>query len=244
MKKTLFIIFIFSFRLTQAQQFISNGSIEYEVRVNNYNVLGNDAWGQMIREKVPRFSVSWYNLTFNNDKAIYKFNRLDEKTKAPSFIRESPEDNIWFNDYTAGIFTDQKNIFGENYILKDSLMNLSWKMVPNETREIAGFNCRKAQAIIFDSVYVFAFYTDEINVSGGPMGFHGLPGMILGITIPRMYTSWIADKIIINGVNTSVVVAPAKGKIKKASELQDAVKKVSSDWGSSYAQQIMWRLFL
>jgi GLPGLI family protein len=243
MKKTLIIVLIFSFHFIHAQQFISNGLIEYEVRVNNYNALGNDAWGQMIREKVPHFSVSWYNLTFNENKGIYKFNRLDEKTKAPSFLGNSADENIWFNDYASGFFTDQKNVFGENYILKDSLKNMNWKMVPNETREIAGFNCRKAQAIIFDSVYVFAFYTDEINVSGGPMGFHGLPGMILGITIPRMFTSWVADKVVINGVNSSVMVPPGKGKVKKASELQETVKKATSDWGS-YSQQIVWQLFL
>lgn len=243
MKRVFVIVLIIMPQLINAQQFISDGLIEYEVRVNNYSSLGDDAWGQMIRDKVPRFSISWYNLTFNNNKGVYKFNRLDEKTKAPAFFGGPSEDNIWFSDYSSGTFTDQKNIFGDNYLLKDSLMNISWKMVPNETREIAGFNCRKAQAIIFDSVYVFAFYTDEINVSGGPLGFHGLPGMILGITIPRMFTSWIADKVEINGVNTSIVVPPTKGKVKKASELQETVKKATSDWGS-YAQQIMWQLFL
>jgi GLPGLI family protein len=95
-------------------------------------------------------------------------------------------------------------------------MKLDWKLVPNETREIAGFNCRKAQAVIFDSVYVFAFYTDEITVSGGPMGIHGLPGMILGITIPRMFTSWIATKLQVNGVKTNIIVPPTKGKKKEA----------------------------
>ena len=161
----------------------------------------------------------------------------------PSFLNNSSQDNIWFSDYSSGTFTDQKDIFGNTYLLEDTLMNMKWKMVPNETREIAGFNCRKAQTVIFDSVYVFAFYTDEITVSGGPMGIHGLPGMILGITIPRMYTSWIADKVEVNGVNTTAIVAPDDGKKKKATELLETVKKATSDWGS-YAQQIIWQLFL
>ena len=86
-------------------------------------------------------------------------------------------------------------------------------MVPHETRNIAGFNCRKAYTILFDSVYVFAFYTDEIMISGGPLGIHGLPGMILGITIPRMHTSWIATKLQINGVDTSIIKPPKKGEV-------------------------------
>src|SRR5574338_297617 len=186
MKKIFLLITICFYNLGQAQQFISNGLVEYEVRVDNYKSLGDDMWGQMFRDKVPHFSVYWYNLMFNNSKAVYKFSHQDEKTKIPSFLNNSSQDNIWFSDYSSGTFTDQKDIFGDTYLLQDTLMNMKWKMVPNETREIAGFNCRKAQAIIFDSVYVFAFYTDEITVSGGPMGIHGLPGMILGITIPRM----------------------------------------------------------
>jgi GLPGLI family protein len=59
-------------------------------------------------------------------------------------------------------------------------MKIEWKLSPNETREFAGFMCRKATGVIFDSVYVFAFYTDEITVSGGPMGLHGLPGYDYG----------------------------------------------------------------
>ena len=70
---------------------------------------------------------------------------------------------------------------------------------------IAGFNCRKAVTKIFDSVYVFAFYTDEIIISGGPCSINGLPGMILGVTIPRLYTSWIATKVMLNGVDENTI---------------------------------------
>jgi len=243
MKKIFLLISICFCNFIQAQEFISNGLVEYEVRVDNYKSLGDDVWGQMIRDKVPHFSILWYDLTFNDSKGIYKFNRRDEKTKMPSYLNNSSEDNIWVSDYSAGTFTDQKNIFGDTYLLQDSLMNIKWKMVPNETREIAGFNCRKAQAIIFDSVYVFAFYTDEITAPGGPMGIHGLPGMILGITIPRMFTSWIANKVEVNGVNTAAIKTPEKGKKKKASELLETVRKATSDWGS-YSQQLIWQLFL
>ncbi|MBS1621515.1 MAG: GLPGLI family protein [Bacteroidetes bacterium] len=245
MKKIVFIASLFYCSTLYAQQYINNGLIEYQVRVDNYKSMGDDSWGRSFRDRMPNFSVSYFDLIFNNNKAIYKFNRQD-KTNNQGFFsmdRSAPDDNIWFNDYTSGTFTDQKNVFGDFYVLHDSLLNIKWKMVPNETREIAGFNCRKAQAIIFDSVYVFAFYTDEITVSGGPMGLHGLPGMILGITIPRMFTSWIASKVQINGVNFSAITEPTEGKKKKASELLETVKKATSDWGS-YAQQMLWKLYL
>ena len=243
MKKIYLFVFTLFCLSATAQTFISSGMIEFEVRVNNHRAFGDGIFGQMFKDRMSQFSTSWYQFTFNNDKAVYKFIRLNEKDKLPWKNSYSDEDNIWFSDYNTNTFTNQKSVFGDIYLLNDSLMNIEWKIVPNETREIAGFTCRKAQAVIFDSVYVFAFYTDEITVPGGPMGIHGLPGMILGITIPRMFTSWIANKVVITGVNTSIVAAPQKGKKKKAVDLMQNIKKVTSDWGS-YGQQAVWQLFL
>lgn len=242
MKKLIVILFLAVQVQSHAQQFIDNGMIEYEVRINNHKVFGDGIWAEMFKDKIPQFSTTWYHLTFNDNKAVYKFDRRDERTKVP-FLRGEDEDNLWYNDYVSGTYTNRKFVFDDTYLLSDSLIAIDWKLVPNETREIAGFNCRKAVGIIFDSVYVFAFYTDEITVSGGPMGISGLPGMILGITIPRMYSSWIATKLQINGVNTSIIAPPVKGKKKKASELQETVRKATSDWGT-WGQQSIWNIFL
>lgn len=227
---------------TYSQQFIGEGMIEYEMRTNNTKALGDGIWADMFKDKIPQFSTYYYQLTFNDNKSVYKFNRLDEKTKLP-WGDNSEQDNIWYNDYKAGTFTNFKSVFGDSYLMSDTLMNIEWKLVPNEMREIAGFSCRKAQAVLFDSVYVFAYYTDEITVSGGPMGIQGLPGMILGITIPRMFTSWIATKLQVNGVNTSAIVAPTKGKKKKATDLLESAKKATADWGH-WGQQAIWNIFL
>jgi GLPGLI family protein len=122
-------------------------------------------------------------------------------------------------------------------------MNIDWKLSPTETREIAGFNCRKATGVIFDSVYVFAFYTDEITISGGPMGINGLPGMILGVTIPRMFTSYIATKLQVAGVDVRTITAPQKGKKKEFSELRNNLQRVSKNWGN-YGKLALWMMSL
>ena len=242
MKKLIVIPVLFCSLMLTAQTFVGSGMIEFEVRTNNHKVFGDGIWAEMFKDRIPQFSTTYYHYTFDQDKAVYKYNRRDERAKLP-WSRGEEEDNIWFSDYGAGTFTHQKWVFDNTYLMSDSLMKIEWKLVPNETREIAGFNCRKAQAIIFDSVYVFAFYTDEILVSGGPMGLNGLPGMILGITIPRMFTSWIATKLQVNGVNTAIIAEPKKGKKKKATELQENVRKATSDWGR-WGQQSIWNIFL
>ena len=242
MKYILLTAVTLSFQSLQAQVFIEKGMIEYEVNLNNHKALGTGTWAEMFKDKIPKLSTSYYQLTFDADKSIYVFNRKDEKTKSPIGFGSDGEENVWFNDYAKEIFTQQKSVFGDTYILTDSLIKIDWKMT-NESREIAGFNCRKAVGKLFDSVYVFAFYTDEIAVSGGPMSLHGLPGMIMGITIPRMFCSWVATKLEVNGVNYSKINAPAKGKKKKAKELQETVVKATKDWGS-WGQQAVWNIFL
>jgi GLPGLI family protein len=241
MKKIFASIIIFTSISASSQQFINSGMIEYEVRVNNHRMFGDGFFGEMFKDKMPNFSTTYYKLTFDNNKTIYKYDRLNEKDKLP--WNNNPEENVWYNDFNTEKRINQKFVFDQTYILEDSLMKMDWKLVPNETREIAGFVCRKAQAIIFDSVYVFAFYTDEITVSGGPMGIHGLPGMIMGITIPRMFTSWIATKLEVNGVKTNIIAPPTKGKKKPADELRQNIEKVSKDWGT-WGRQSIWNIFL
>jgi GLPGLI family protein len=241
MKYIILLAACFSFQSLPAQVFIEKGMIEYEVNLNNHKALGEGTWAEMIRDKIPKLSTSYYQLTFDTDKSIYLFSRKDEKTKAP-WGNDGAEDNIWYNDYANDNFIQQKSVFGDTYILTDSLIKIDWKMT-NESRVIAGFNCRKAVGKLFDSVYVFAFYTDEITISGGPMSLHGLPGMIMGITIPRMFCSWVATKLEVNGVNYSKIIAPVKGRKKKAKELQETVVKATKDWGN-WGQQAVWNIFL
>jgi GLPGLI family protein len=245
MKKIFLALLISCCGAVNAQQFINSGAIEFEVRTNNHRALGDEGmWVQMWKDKIPQFSTTYFQYTFNDNKSVYKFDRYDEKTKLPrGFGISNPEDDIWYNDYTTGAFANYRYILGDNYLLTGEILKVDWKLSPNETREIAGFNCRKATGVIFDSVYVFAFYTDEITVSGGPMGISGLPGMILGITIPRMFTSYIATKLQVAGVDVRTIVAPQKGKKKEFESIRKDVAKVTKDWGS-WGTQALWNMSL
>lgn len=245
MKKIFLAILIGCSGMVNAQQFIESGAIEFEVRTNNHRALGDEGmWAEMFKDKIPQFSTTYYQYIFSDNKSIYKFDHYDEKSRLPrNFGMGNVEDDVWYNDYTTGAFTNYRYILGDNYLLSGALMNIEWKLSPTETREIAGFNCRKATGVIFDSVYVFAFYTDEITINGGPMGIHGLPGMILGITIPRMFTSYIATKLEVAGVDIRKISAPQKGKKKDFATIRKDVERATKDWGK-YGQQALWGMSL
>ena len=212
-----------------AQQFISKAMIEYEVKANIQKTMGNNTFEEMIKENLPTFKTGYYTFTFADNESIYKFDHWDAGPKLPEWLRQSDEENVWYYDYNTNKFNIQKNVWGSSFTVEDSIQPLQWRLT-NENRVIAGFNCRKAVAKMFDSVYVFAFYTDEILIPGGPCSVNGLPGMILGVTIPRLFTSWIATKITVNGVNESLIKPVAVKKSYTSKFLKSTVEDRFKDW--------------
>lgn len=247
MKTYLTILFFISFGIySSAQKFITSGVIEFEVRKNVHKSIGDNEWFQQFKEKIPQFSTNYFDFIFDNNQSLYKFNRSGDKQKMHSFFSFEEENNVWYNDYNNMKFVHQKAI-DDNYIISGDFKKLNWKLSPNDQRMIAGFNCRKATAVLYDSVYVFAYYTDEIAVSGGPMGLNGLPGMILGVTIPRLYTSWVATKLQLEIPAKTNIAAPTKGKKKTEDDMKKQLLEISKSWGkegAKYFAPVLWRFFL
>ncbi len=234
MKNKIFflLILLFSRSWLYAQQFISKAKIEYEVTANIKKTMGNGTFEDMLKDQLPQFKIGYYDFTFANNKSIYKFDHWsDESRKIPNWWKKDDEENVWYCNYETGKMNMQKNIDGSNINIEDTIPKLKWR-ITNDSRVIAGFNCRKAVAIIFDSVYVFAFYTDEIMISGGPCSINGLPGMILGVTIPRLYTSWIATKVMLNNVDESVIKPVYAKKNYDLKFLETTINDRTKDWYS------------
>ncbi|RBQ07831.1 GLPGLI family protein [Pedobacter miscanthi] len=137
---------------------------------------------------------STWSLTFSGDITLYKSVATnDEGAMSRALIDKNLKDEFFF-DFGGKKRIKKKKIGNEYFLVEDSIPNLKWKLLP-DVREIAGYECRKALTKINDTVYVAAFYTDRILARGGPEGFNGLPGMILGLAIPRLKTTWFASKV-------------------------------------------------
>jgi GLPGLI family protein len=252
MKKIFAILILFSATVSvvSAQIFIEKARIEFEEKSNFKKKLGNVSWLEGLKDNLPNQRVQYYDYTYANNKGFYKLNRIDEKNKIPDWLDENNEENEWYTDLTTGTMQLKKIVVGAPFNIKDSLPVIEWKLV-NENMNIAGFNCRKAIGKIYDSVYVFAFYAEELPISGGPCSISGLPGMILGMTIPRLYTSWLATKVIVNGVNEEVIKpAPAK-KTMLNREYRNILIDRTKDWGggedgeaNGFREQFLWSALL
>lgn len=233
------------------QVFLEKANIEFEVKTNVKKTIGNGRWAEMLKENMPQFKTAYFKYSFSNNKSIYKFDRWAEGPKVPEFMRRDDENNIYYFDHTAEKMYQQKAIVGSNFMVEDSIPKINWR-ITNESREIAGFNCRKAVGIIMDSVYVFAFYTDEIVVPGGPCSISGLPGMILGMTIPRLYTSFMATKVSLTGVNETEIKPVAAKKYSTRGDMKKLITERAKEWGGSdededsknWINQFVWAALL
>ncbi len=247
---SLTVLFLFFCLVSISQQlFIEKGAIDFEVRTNNHKGIdswNNDeesTWSDNYKSNTSKFTIKHYNYTFANNKSIYTFTSLDAKNKSQWDNETNYEGDIWYYDFNNGISAFNRNFWRDEFNFTDSITDIKWKLIPTESRIIAGFNCRKAYTVLFDSVYVFAFYTDEINISGGPMGLHGLPGMILGVTVPRMFSSWVATKINITTIDEKRIISPATKKSKtKVEILKKFMKKAEED--GKWMQRNIWSFFL
>lgn len=100
---------------------------------------------------------------------------------------------VLYQDLKAGTADIQLDI-DEKYILSETLDSITWRFT-EEFRNIAGVNCRRVNGATKDSLYLIAYYSEEIPVSAGPALSHGLPGMILGLVIPEMHIQYWATNI-------------------------------------------------
>lgn len=254
MKK--YILFTFSllvihYSLFSQDVFITKGKIEFEKRVNIHKNLddqksdddGGYDWIGQIKKQVPEFNVTYFNLYFDESKTLYKPGREVTTTqKIPDWFRGPASDNVVFCDLQQGKSTTQKSVYESTFLIQDSLRNAKWK-ITSDTREIAGFNCRKATTVIMDSVFVVAFYTDQIVTNGGPESFNELPGMILGLVIPRLHATWYATRVELVTPTTTELTAPVKGKKANNDALVQQLKTSMKDWGK-FGQHAQWEILL
>ena len=218
-----------SILFAQQARLIQSGTIEFEKRVNMYAVFKKAGTSEKeydyYKNSHPQFFTSKGNLLFSNNKTLY----IPKVMGQPELINNvtpfpfAGQMNLTYTDLSMKSSITQKKIFEETFLVKDSVRKIKWK-ITDEFREVAGYTCRRANALILDSIYVVAFYTNEIHFSGGPESFAGLPGMILEVALPHDNVTWRATKITDEAIPPQSIVSPQKGKVINDQQLKEWVK--------------------
>lgn len=192
---------------------LTDVKIEFEKKVNAWASLPENFADQM-KQRIPQYSSSFFNYETDGNKSLYKIIPSDSKDDRGFFGRQQNDDRAVYTDFKTRQQISLKSVFEKTYLIQDSVEKIKWK-ITSDFREIAGFNCRRATTVIMDSVFVVAFYTNEIVAPGGPESFGGLPGTILGLVINRVHTTWYATKVSVVDVNPANIVPPVAPRAEK-----------------------------
>lgn len=186
--------------LVSAQKMILAGKITYEKKFSVIKSIeaereiddDDNGWYDEMIKVMPKYKTDIFTLSFNTKQAIYKTIQEDENERLRWYKYIT---NVTHKtNFVTDSFIANRTIYDMNYLLVDSTPKPTWK-ITGEYREIAGFQCRRATAIVNDSVFIIAFFTEAIPVSGGPDIYSGLPGMVLGVVLPRFHTTIFATTV-------------------------------------------------
>ncbi|RKS94458.1 GLPGLI family protein [Flavobacterium limicola] len=159
MYKVIFtlVLAVLSFMGLQAQEF--QGMAVYESRTSTSDfksrMEGNKDMTpdmqKMIEERMKKMFEKTFILNFDKSASIYK---EEEKLDAPGqggggmrmMMSMTGGGGTYYKNVKEKSYTVDKEFMGKEFLVKDSLPNLQWKM-EGETRVIGGYNCFKATAV-------------------------------------------------------------------------------------------------
>lgn len=231
---SIVIAFVIITPLQAQQRFFSTVKIEFEKTVSVRQLMKDmeegSSWFEENKDRYPVSVLSYYNFTGDTSRSVYQPGK-EVPMDIRSFYRPIADKNIVFTDYIKRRYIAQKPVYEETFLVDDSLLKIKWKLT-NDVRSIAGFDCRKAIGVLNDSISIFAFYTDEILINGGPEGIQGLPGMILGAGIPRLHATWFATKVEVSDIKMDKVMPATKGKKVTRAAMIMTLNRIAKDWGT------------
>lgn len=181
-------------KIRSQEVFIKKGIIEYECKINVHKEIEGTLL-QAFNATIEKYNVSTYRLQFGYKNSV--FTKLPATGKHNQLLLDAfNQYDIYLTDLSTNMTQRGSGIFGDPLTWEDSLPKCIWR-ITDETRRIVGLDCYRAETIIYDSIYVIAYFSPQIHFTGGPFRFSGLPGTILGMVIPRLNQTIFANRIIL-----------------------------------------------
>ncbi|MBT8257262.1 MAG: GLPGLI family protein [Bacteroidia bacterium] len=199
-----------------------------------------------------------FNLTFNKEESLYK---EEEQLESPQpsgmqvVMVDTGGSDILYKNTKDGRFTNQNEVFGKVFLIKDELDKDDW-VLTNETKNIGDYTCYKAtrtreaevitggisvngdkdmdemESTHTEEVTVTAWYTPDIPVNNGPARYQGLPGLILEINDGPV--SILCSKIVLNPEKQTKIDEPTKGKVVNQEKFDEIMEKKMKEMRERY----------
>ncbi|EAR13460.1 hypothetical protein PI23P_03162 [Polaribacter irgensii 23-P] len=151
-----------------------------------------------------------FELNFKNNESYFYLKPIleSENHRNPYSSISTYDKGIYYNKEKRIL---QLNAFGELFLITKP--KLIWK-IQKESKNIGGYNCIKATTEIIVNTkgrkqLIAAWFTTKIPISLGPLGYDGLPGLILELEVYKKI--YYAKKITLNAKEVIKIEKPIKG---------------------------------
>lgn len=243
---------------------VKTGTIKYEKTQNMHRMIQNE----QMKSFVPEFRNSKHQLVFNDSESVYKLIpelEGEESGGGTMMFRMSGNDgSLVYKNTASGISIEERELGSKTFLISDSIKNQKWKLV-NETKEILGYNCRKATTTIevrrggtrvftnnngattdtttqrtptIVKQEVVAWFATDIVSPAGPDNYNGLPGAILALDVDNGLISIKATEVKTTA-NAKELKEPKKGKKVTREEFNKLMMEAFGGQGGGGGQRIM-----
>lgn len=138
----------------QAQDFQGTATYESKTSMQDLHLLmGNDVTPEMkkmLEEKAKPVFEKTFVLKFNKSASTYEEEeKLEVQGQDVGFrmMLSFAAAGNQYKDTKNKRFLNEKEMFGKNFLVDDTLISISWKL-ENESRKIGDYTCYKATAVI------------------------------------------------------------------------------------------------
>jgi GLPGLI family protein len=218
----LFIGFVLSLNCLNSQKL--NGSITYigETKEKLKQDIKKGDINKLL-ESMQNLKTEFI-LDINNNQSIYSIKNNIEPEDISGKMAQ-----VWYGS-TDRFYIDlgtkehvlERKAYGDIYLLP--VDKSEWKL-STENKKIGKYLCYKATTEYesksgekISKKYVIAWYTNEINLSFGPRGYFGLPGLILELQDDKLLFK--ASEINLNLKKEIKIQKPSKGKSISRAEFE------------------------
>lgn len=156
-------------------QFIQAGKITFERKTNLLKMGELPDFLKEIAEE-QKYNYDLFELYFKEGGSAFIPIPKEAKTRADMLtVKNTVYSNLETKDRMTLL-----DMMGNKIFIQDTVNKISWTMTDN-TRNLAGYECKMAIYRKNDSTNLYAWYAEELIPSVGPETFSGLPGTILGL---------------------------------------------------------------
>jgi GLPGLI family protein len=226
MKYLLVALTFFCFSVAFAQ---NSGKIAYEEKFNMHKNLPPDR--QEMKDMIPEYNASMFELTFSGDESIYKPQKESEESEVTSnagggqmTMRFGRENRVVYKNLALDTMIESREFMQKQFLIVGAPTVRKWK-IGTKQKEILGHKCMEANFRLDSTTAMVVWFTPEIPVSNGPSDYQGLPGLVLGVDINDGIRTITATEIKLDAVDPSEIVAPTKGKEVTSAEFEKIRKE-------------------